>query len=89
MKFIITEVLDWELDEHEMAGDSSRMPDHEIDELKVDEYNRKIEEGDWPDLPYECDAEDEEDAIEQYNSDCCRGDYYKATEVVFADEEEG
>lgn len=87
MKFIITEVLDWELDEHEMAGDSSRMPDHEIDELKVDEYNRKIEEGNWPDLPYECDAEDEEDAIEQYNSDCCRGDYYKATEVAFADEE--
>ena len=83
MKMKIIAIEDWELDEQEIAGDSSRMPDHEIDELKVDEYNRKIENGEWPDLPFECDAEDEEDAIEQYNSKCCRGDYYKATEAVF------
>ena len=88
MKMKIIAIEDWELDEHEIAGDSSRMPDHEIDELKVDEYNRKIENGEWPDLPFECDAEDEEDAIEQYNSECCRGDYYKATEAVFEDVEE-
>lgn len=83
MKMKIIEIDDWELDEHEMAGDSSRMSDHDIDELKVDEYNRKIENGEWPDLPFECDAEDEEDAIEQYNNECCCGDYYKAASAVF------
>lgn len=79
MKMKTVAIEDWELDEHEMAGDSSRMSDHDIDELKVDEYNRKIENG-------ECDAEDEEDAIEQYNNECCCGDYYKATEAVFEEE---
>ena len=38
MKMKIIEIEDWELDEYEIAGDSSRMSDHEIDELKVDEF---------------------------------------------------
>jgi len=83
MKMKIIEIDDWDLDEQEMAGDSSRMSDHEIDELKVDEYNRKIEGGEWPGLPFECDAEDEDEAIELYNARCCRGDYYKAASAVF------
>lgn len=81
MKYRINAITEWELDEYEMHADSGSLPDGRIARLQADEYEDKIEGGNWPGLPFECDADDEEEAVELYNDECCRGDYYKATEA--------
>ena len=83
MQYIITDIIDWELDEHAIAGDSSHMSDGDIMRLKLEEYEKKIENEEWPGLPFECEAESEEEAIDKYNEQFCDGDYYKATDADF------
>lgn len=85
MNFKIIEIDDYEEDRHEQAGDMCHMPEIDVLRIKVAEYEEKVEKGNWPGLPFECDAEDEEDAIQKYNSEHCRGDYYKAVSAIFED----
>ena len=29
-------------------------------------YEKKVERGEWPNLPFECEAKDEDEALEKY-----------------------
>ena len=88
MKYTITEIVDWEKDTREMDADYGHMSEGDIMRRELNEYEEKIENGKWPGLPFECEAEDEDEALEKYNDECCGGDYYKATEAEFADPDE-
>lgn len=88
MKYKILEITDWEKDVTEEMADSGHMSDGDIMRLELEEYERKIENSEWPGLPFVCEAENEADAIDKYNEKFCDGDYYKATGADF-DEEEG
>ena len=82
-KFTITEISEWELDTrteqeyygHVSCGDMMRQ--------KLDEYEQKVELGEWPGLPFSCMASSKEEAIDKYNDTHCDGDYYKAVDAEF------
>lgn len=69
-KYVIYDILDWERDRWRIAGDRSRMPEDELLEPLAKELER-AEADDWPGLPFECEAESEEDAIGQYADQEC------------------
>ena len=88
MKYKLLEISDWEKDEREMLADTGHISNGDIKRRELSEYETKIEGGDWPGLPFECEASCKDDAIEQYNFKFCRYDYYKATDADFEIEEE-
>lgn len=88
MKFTITEITEWDEDFHMEAGDACHMSDGDIMRLKLSEYERKIENHDWPGLPFTCEADSREDAIDKYNQKNCDRDYYLASDADFEDPHE-
>ena len=87
MKMTIIEITDWQEDTAAEAGDASRMGDGDVMRLQLEEYERKIEGGEWPGLPFTCEAGSKDEAIEKYNDKFCDYDYYKAVDAEF--EEDG
>lgn len=87
-KFTIVEITDWEKDSHMMAGDSCHMPESDILLRYANEYKEKVEEGKWPNLPFTCEAEDEDEALDKYNETCGRFDYIRAIDAEFEEEDE-
>ena len=82
-KFTITEITEWIEDDHVMAGDASHEGRRAVQRLLEEERVRKLDEGKAEGLPYECEAEDIEDALDQYNEEHCRYDYLKAAECDY------
>ena len=80
MKITITEITGWEEDDHMEAGDASHIGWREVQQLLEDERVRKIDNGEWEGLPFTCEAEDIEEALEMYNNEHCDYDYLKASE---------
>ena len=74
-KFTVVEITDWWRDDHEMAGDGCHMPESDILYRLAKETEEKVEDGKWPGLPFTCEAEDEEEALEKYRLKFCDGDY--------------
>lgn len=87
MKMTITEITGWWEDTAAEMGDASHEGDGEVMRLKLEEYERKVEGNEWPGLPFTCEAEDEDEAIEKYNAEHCESDYYKAETAEFKEEE--
>ena len=87
-KFTILEITDWEEDEQMEAGDLCHMSEGDVMRIRLDEYEKKIEGGEWPGLPFTCLAEDADEAIQKYNDKFCDYDYYKAVDADFADDDE-
>lgn len=85
MKMTITGITGWVEDEHMEMGDASHIGDLEVMKLKVAEHEKKIENNDWPGLPFTCEADSPEEAVEKYNEQCCKYDYYLAEEAEFED----
>lgn len=85
MKFKIIEIIDWTEDTHMELGDSCHMSEGDVLRHKLNEYEKKVENNEWPGLPFVCDAESEEEAVDKYNEVHCEYDYYKATEAGFED----
>jgi hypothetical protein len=83
MKYKILEITDWEKDVTEEMADSGHISDGDIMRLELEEYEKKIENGEWPGLPFVCEAKSESDAIDKYNEKFCDGDYYRATDADF------
>lgn len=83
-KFTIIEITDWEKDFQMMDGDSSHMPESDVHFKYAEEYKSKVEEGKWPGLPFTCEAESKDDAIDKYNSAVCQYDYIQAIDADFA-----
>lgn len=74
-KFTITDITEWTRDDHEMAGDSCHMPESDVYYRLAAEMRKKVEEDEWPGLPFTCEAEDEDEALEKYRRKFCDGDY--------------
>ena len=87
-KFTIVEITDWEKDSHMMAGDSCHIPESDILLHYANEYKTKVEEGKWPNLPFTCEAEDEDEALDKYNETCGRFDYIRAIDAEFEEDDE-
>lgn len=87
-KWTILAITDWCEDRQMEAGDACHMSEGDLMRLKLGEYERKVENRDWPGLPFTCEAESEDEAIEKYNDKFCYYDYYKAVDADFADDEE-
>lgn len=88
MKYTIIEVTDWVEDDALMAGDASHEGDRAVQSLLEEERVRKIDHGKADGLPFTCEAESEEEAIDKYNEQICDGDYLKAEAVEFGDAED-
>ena len=89
-RFKIHEIIDWEKDDWMMAGDSSHMPESEVLKGYAEEYEKKVERGEWPNLPFECEAKDEDEALEKYAETLGRFDYIRPidADIERMDEEE-
>lgn len=74
MKVRITAITSWFEDECLVAGDASHEGDSSVRQLLAEEYRKKVDEGQWPGIPFECevkgDLESEcpGEALEQYNA---------------------
>lgn len=78
MKIKITEITEWEKDERLMEGDASHEGWEAVNELVGEEEDEK-QNGEWTKgLPFVCEAEDEEEALQKYNDEICEYDYLKA-----------
>lgn len=86
-KFTIVEIIDWEEDRHAMAGDACHMPDSDVEEFHAKQYGERVEKGNWPNLPFVCEAESEDAAIDKYNKSLGRFNYLYAVDAVFAEDE--
>ena len=86
-KWTIVEITDWYEDEHMEAGDVCHMSEGDVMRFKLDDYEKKIENGEWPGLPFTCEADSAEEAIDKYNLKHCNYDYYKATDAEFEEGE--
>ena len=80
MKIKITNITKWEEDHHLIAGDASHNGDRAVQHLVEAERVSKIDNGNAPSLPFICEAEDEYEALEKYNAECCLYDYFIAVE---------
>lgn len=76
-RFKIHEIIDWEKDRSLLAGDCCHMPESEVMLGYDKEYEKKVERGEWPNLPFECEAEDEDEALEKYAKTMGRFDYIR------------
>lgn len=85
MRYKILEITEWCEDHHMEAGDACHMSEGDVMRHKLDEYEKKIENNEWPGLPFVCEAESKEEAIEKYNAKYCDYDYYKAVDAEFED----
>lgn len=83
MKYTITAITDWEEDTAMMHGDASHVGWRDVQRLLERERVKKIDNGKAKGLPFTCEAESEEDAIDKYNEAHCESDYLKATEADF------
>lgn len=77
-KFKIVEITEWWKDERLIEGDASHEGWRAVTELVEEEEDEK-QNGEWTKgLPFVCEAEDEEEAIQKYNDEICEYDYLKA-----------
>lgn len=85
MKMKIVEITEWKKDEWMMAGDSSHNGDKSVRDLLADEEDKKLySDKEWTlGLPFECEAESKDEALEHYNEMYCRYDYLKAADCEF------
>lgn len=80
MKIKIVGITVWEKDNRLIDGDASHEGVEAVRKQIAEEEEIKIY-GEWTKgLPFECEAESIEDAIEQYNEAHCEWDYLKAAD---------
>ena len=79
--FRISEITDWEEDTQMMHGDASHEGWRDVQQLLEEERVKKIDNNGWEGLPFFCEAEDEEEAIDKYNAKFCECEYIKAIEA--------
>jgi len=91
MKIKIIAITEWWEDHQQILGDASHEGDREVESLVEEEKVKKIDENKADGLPFVCEAEDVEDALQQYNDTVCEYDYLKAIECDWeeVDDEEG
>lgn len=79
MEITITAIMEWAEDFQAQAGDASHVGWRSVQQVLEDERVRKLD-NEWTEgLPFTCEAEDIEDALEQYNEKYCECDYLKAS----------
>lgn len=87
MKITIIGITEhWE-DEPMMHGDASHEGWASVNELYADEYRRKVENNEWDGLPFTCEADTIDEAIDQYNETVCECDYIKAVDADYETED--
>lgn len=98
IKFKVVEVIDWEIDEHEMAGDYSHCGPGDVARQQAAEIEEKIESDKWVkenlpielemEIPEEIDVDDDiesrlyEFAVQHLRDTVCKYHYYKPIEVT-------
>lgn len=85
-KFTINEITDWEEDSWLIDGDASHEGSRAVERLVEQEKREKIDEGKATGLPFTCEAEDIDEALEKYNEEHCEYDYLKAVECDYDEE---
>lgn len=85
MKYTIIEITGWTEDNALIAGDASHEGDRAVQMLLEGERASKLDFGEAKGLPFTCEAESEEDAIDKYNERFCDGDYLKAETAEFGE----
>lgn len=84
----ILEITDWVEDSILIDGDSSHEGYRAVQQLVEAERCEKLDKHFAKGLPFVCRAEDEEDAIAQYNMKICELDYLKAEHCDFEEVKE-
>jgi hypothetical protein len=87
MKITLTDIIGYYEDERAIEGDASREGYGAVKRQVAEEWERKVEENEWEGLPFTCEADTEDEAIELYNEEYCRYDYIKAAEADFVAED--
>lgn len=77
----INGITGWREDSCMMEGDASHEGDRAVQQLLEEERVAKIDNGNAKGIPFVCEAENEEEAIEKYNEKFCDGEYLLADEA--------
>lgn len=82
MKIIINEITEWEKDNALINGDASHEGDQKVRDLIAEEEDKKLYSSEaWNlGLPFECEAENKDEALDLYNEKYCKYDYLKAVD---------
>ena len=83
MKITITNIIDHREDEHQMDGDASHEGWASVNELYAAEDRRKVKNNEWDGLPFTCEADTIDQAIDKYNEAVCEYDYIKAVDADY------
>lgn len=93
MRCRITEITGWYEDSAKEAGDTSHVGHGQVRRLSAEEYEQKVENGVWPDIPCVYEVSDKlkpervgERLVELYNRDH-EYDYIEATECEWEEVE--
>lgn len=78
MKFTLLAIIDWEKNYAQIAGDMSHEGDAPVEGLVAKEMEKKVENNNWPGLPFTCTANNLDEALDIYNAKCCEFDYIRA-----------
>lgn len=71
-----------------MRGDASHEGWGAVNALYAKEYERKVDNNKWEGLPFTCEADSVEEAVERYNDEICEYDYIKAVDADYETDED-
>ena len=81
MKIRILDITEWSEDQRQIAGDASHEGVRNVQRILENERQMKID-SEWRiGLPFECDAENVDEALEIWNQQFCKNHYLIATEA--------
>lgn len=78
MKITIIGITEHWVDDQMMSGDASHEGWTDVNHLYAEEYERKVNNNEWEGLPFTCEADSIDEAIDIYNERVCEYDYIKA-----------
>ena len=79
-RYVINDILSYEKDHAQMAGDCSHIGEAEVYGALAVALHEILTDG-WQGLPFECEAESEDDALEKYIAQYYQYGYIKPTEA--------
>lgn len=80
MKIKIIDIIEWSEDTALVMGDASHNGYDNVNSLLEEEIAKKVKSCELAKgLPFVCEANDEDEALEKYNAAYCEYDYMKAS----------
>lgn len=88
MKITILKITNYEQNTSEMEYDEPHIGKNQVMRNFKEEVERKVENNEWEGLPFTCEADDIDEALDLYNNQFCKSEYLYATEAEYEEEDD-